>query len=174
MAARFTSPFIETLSHYYGRFNVALAVIARGWRSVRFKPSRAAPLGIAIAGGLVVVCGGNSGSAGGGSPERIPDRIRVATTIYPVEYFVGRVGGERIDIVSLIPPGVEAHDFEPKVSDLRDIVQADLPIYTGAEFEPWVDRRLTRPGGVQAGRGAATAGRSGPDPGDPAGGVAPG
>ncbi len=95
----------------------------------------------------MVVCGGNSGSAGGGSPERIPDRIRVATTIYPVEYFVGRVGGERIDIVSLIPPGVEAHDFEPKVSDLIDIVRADLLIYNGAEFEPWVERALKALGG---------------------------
>lgn len=147
LAARFTSPFIETLSHYFGRFTVALAVIARGWRSIRFKPSRAAPLGVAIAGGLVVVCGGNFGSAGGGFPERVPDRIRVATTIYPIEYFVGRVGGERIDIVSLIPPGVEAHDFEPKVSDLIDIVQADLLIYNGAEFEPWVERALKALGG---------------------------
>ncbi len=75
------------------------------------------------------------------------DRIKVATTIYPVEYFVGRVGGERVDIVSLIPPGVEAHDFEPKVSDLIDIAQADLRVYNGAEFEPWVERALDALGG---------------------------
>jgi zinc transport system substrate-binding protein len=91
----------------------------------------------------VVVCGGGSEPAGGGSSER----IRVATTIYPVEYFVGRVGGERVDIVSLIPPGVEAHDFEPKVSDLIDIARADLLVYNGAEFEPWVERALKALGG---------------------------
>jgi zinc transport system substrate-binding protein len=122
-------------------------LIAGRWSSVRFRPSRAAPFGIAIAGGLVVVCGANSGSAGGGSPEPLQDRIKVATTIYPVEYFVGRVGGERVDVVSLIPPGMEAHDFEPRVSDLIDIARADLLVYNGAEFEPWVERALDALGG---------------------------
>ena len=47
----------------------------------------------------------------------------------------------------MIPPGVEAHDFDPKVSDFIDIAQSDLIIYNGAEFEPWVERALNALGG---------------------------
>ncbi len=111
---------------------------ARKWRPVRVRSSRAVPLGLAVAAGITLACGGATDPAASGTA----DRINIATTIYPVEYFVSRVGGERIDIVSLIPPGVEAHDFEPRVSDLIDITRADLLIYNGAEFEPWVERAL--------------------------------
>ena len=128
----------ETISHIINRFIAVLALIAGWWSYSRLKSSRAAPFGLAVASGLIVVCGGNSDPAATDSG----DRIRIATTIYPIEYFVSRIGGDGVEVISLIPPGVEAHDFEPKVSDLIDIASADLLVYNGGEFEPWVDRAL--------------------------------
>ncbi len=138
-----TPVHIETLSHYIGRFAIVALEFARRWPPIRVRPFMAVPLGLAVAAGITVACSGTSDSAASGTA----DRIKVATTIYPVEYFVSRVGGERIDVVNLIPSGVEAHDFEPRVSDLIDITRADLLIYNGAEFEPWVERALMALGG---------------------------
>ena len=39
----------------------------------------------------------------------------------------------------LLPPGVEAHLFEPKPSDIVKINEADIFIYTGKFMEPWVE-----------------------------------
>jgi zinc transport system substrate-binding protein len=39
----------------------------------------------------------------------------------------------------LLPPGVEAHSFEPKPSDLVKVNEADIFIYTGKFMEPWAE-----------------------------------
>ena len=47
-----------------------------------------------------------------------------------------------MEVVNPVPPGVEAHDFEPKPDDIRKLNSADLIIYNGSGFEPWIDRAL--------------------------------
>lgn len=138
-ASGYSSFINDTLSHLRDRIIGTVA----GRSLVGLRPGQAASLGAAFASGLLVACAASSGTASDG----VPGRIRVATTIYPIEYFAERIGGESVEIVSLIPPGVEAHDFEPRVSDLIDIARADLFIYNGAEFEPWVGRALKALGG---------------------------
>lgn len=68
--------------------------------------------------------------------------IKVVTTLYPLEYFTGRIRGATFNVVNLVPPGVEAHDFEPSPADIRAIAEADLVLYNGAGFEPWMGRAL--------------------------------
>jgi zinc transport system substrate-binding protein len=68
--------------------------------------------------------------------------ISVVTTLYPLEYFARRVGGERVTVVNLIEPGVEAHTFEPTPADIRKLDAADVVVYVGADFEPWMARAL--------------------------------
>lgn len=78
-----------------------------------------------------------------GSGDRSPDSSlnnRVVTTIYPVTYFAGRVGGDAVEIVRLVPAGVEAHDFEPSAGDIRTVSDAALVIYTHPSFEVWIDK----------------------------------
>ena len=83
---------------------------------------------------FAAACGGGDGD-GGASPN-----TRVVTTIYPVTYFAGRVGGDAVEIVRLVPAGVEAHDFEPSASDIRTVSEAALVIYTHPSFEVWIDK----------------------------------
>ena len=84
--------------------------------------------------------------------------ISVVTTLYPLEYFAQRVGGERATVVNLIPPGVEAHTFEPSPADIRKLDAADVVAYIGPAFEPWTGRALDtigkRDGSVVTFRGA--------------------
>ncbi|MBP2016660.1 zinc transport system substrate-binding protein [Symbiobacterium terraclitae] len=69
-------------------------------------------------------------------------RLKVAASIYPVYEFARAVGGDRIDLVLLVPPGTEPHDWEPSVGDVRTLNAADIFLYSGAGFEHWVDQAL--------------------------------
>ena len=68
--------------------------------------------------------------------------LEVVTTLYPLEYFTRRIGGDSVRVVNLISPGVEAHDFEPTPGDVRRLAEADLIVYNGKDFERWLDRAL--------------------------------
>jgi len=63
----------------------------------------------------------------------------VITTLFPLYDFARQVGGEKVDVAMLLPPGVEAHTFEPKPSDILKINKADIFIFTGKFMEPWAE-----------------------------------
>jgi len=65
------------------------------------------------------------------------EKISVVTTLYPLYEFTREVGKDRVDVTLLLPPGAEAHTFEPKPSDIVKINNADLFVYIGAGMEPW-------------------------------------
>lgn len=65
-------------------------------------------------------------------------KITVITTLFPIYDFVKNIGQDKVDVILLLPPGVEAHAFEPKPSDIVKINQADIFVYTGEFMEPWV------------------------------------
>ncbi|MBI4305679.1 MAG: zinc ABC transporter substrate-binding protein, partial [Chloroflexi bacterium] len=81
-------------------------------------------------------------AACGGKPGPGEGKTEIVTTFYPLQFIASRVGSDRVDVRSLVKPGVEAHDFEPTATDLRAMSQADVFIYNGLGFEPWVDRAL--------------------------------
>src|SRR6185436_20471696 len=56
--------------------------------------------------------------------------------------FSRQVAGDRAEVVSLVPPGVEPHDWEPSPQKLVEVQSARLLVYNGAGFEPWVDKLL--------------------------------
>lgn len=69
-------------------------------------------------------------------------RINVAATVAPLGEFVKAVGGERVEVTVLVPPGAEPHTFEPKPSQMLDIARADLYVMNGAGLEFWMDKLL--------------------------------
>ena len=73
--------------------------------------------------------------------------LLVVASIYPMQYFAERVGGDRVDVVTLVPPGAEGHTFELTASDLRTISEADVIAMNGVELEPWLERALESLGG---------------------------
>ncbi|WP_333593405.1 metal ABC transporter substrate-binding protein [Anaerospora hongkongensis] len=85
-----------------------------------------------------------AGCGGKGKPaptSTAGDKIKVVATIYPVYEFAKQVGGDKIDLVMLIPPGAEPHEWEPTAKDLITIKSAKVFLYNGAGFEP-VDKLL--------------------------------
>jgi zinc transport system substrate-binding protein len=67
-------------------------------------------------------------------------RIKVVASFYPVYEFVKNVGGNKVDVSTLIPIGVEPHDFEPTIQQIQNAESADLVVYNGAGLEKWIDK----------------------------------
>ncbi len=61
----------------------------------------------------------------------------VVTTLYPLYDFARTIGGDKVNATLLLPPGMEAHSFEPKPDDAIRVTNADMFIYTNEYMEPW-------------------------------------
>ncbi|GAA0380202.1 metal ABC transporter solute-binding protein, Zn/Mn family [Bacillus horti] len=70
----------------------------------------------------------------------IEETIKIFTTVYPVHYFAEQIAGSRAEVRSLIPVGVDPHDFEPTARDIMALSDADMFIYNGGGFEGWIER----------------------------------
>lgn len=70
------------------------------------------------------------------------DKLSVVATLFPPFDFARNVGGEKANVVLLLPPGVEPHGFEPRPVDMLKINSADIFIFTGKHMEPWVEKIL--------------------------------
>lgn len=64
-------------------------------------------------------------------------KITVVTTLFPMYDFAKHIGKDKAAVILLLPPGVEAHAYEPKPSDIAKINEADIFVYTGEFMEPW-------------------------------------
>ncbi|TSD02088.1 MAG: zinc transport system substrate-binding protein [Parcubacteria group bacterium Athens0714_26] len=72
-------------------------------------------------------------------PTNNSQKITVVTTLFPLYDFAKSIGGDKVEVSLLLPPGVEAHTFEPKPSDIVNINESDLFVYTGKFMEPWAE-----------------------------------
>lgn len=68
------------------------------------------------------------------------DKPRVIASLFPQYDFVRQIAQDKVEVILLLPPGVESHAFEPTPSQIIQITQADLFIYTNAAMEPWIDK----------------------------------
>jgi len=66
-------------------------------------------------------------------------RIKVIATNFAMYDFARSVCGEDADVVMLLTPGSESHDFEATLEDVAKIADADIFVYVGGESEAWVD-----------------------------------
>ncbi|MFA5095338.1 MAG: zinc ABC transporter substrate-binding protein [Candidatus Paceibacterota bacterium] len=65
------------------------------------------------------------------------NKISIVSTLYPLYDFAKEIGGDNVNVTLLLPPGVEAHAYEPKPSDIVKINSTQIFIYTGEFMEPW-------------------------------------
>lgn len=75
--------------------------------------------------------------------EGISPNIRVAVTVLPQAEFVESVGGERVHITVMVPPGANLHAYEPTPSQMTRLTKAEMyvKVGSGVEFElTWMDK----------------------------------
>ncbi|AYE34797.1 metal ABC transporter solute-binding protein, Zn/Mn family [Clostridium septicum] len=92
-----------------------------------------------IATGLIIL--GIISSVGCTTKEKQDNtsKLRVQVTISPLKEFAESIGGDKIEVSSIIPNGSEPHDFEPKPKDLEALTNSDVFIYNGLDMEHWLE-----------------------------------
>lgn len=70
------------------------------------------------------------------------EKLKVMVTIYPLKEFTECIGGDKVEVKTMVPEGSEPHDFEPKIKDLSDLNNAKVFIYNGLGMEEWLDKVL--------------------------------
>jgi len=90
--------------------------------------------------GVIIIVMAISAAFAGSHQKAAAGRIGIAASFYPLAEFARQVGGDRVEVSNLTPPGAEPHDFEPSPQDIVRIRQSQVFIYTGAGFEPWAEK----------------------------------
>lgn len=70
------------------------------------------------------------------------DKMIVYASFYPLYFLAEEIGGDNIDLRIIIPNGVDSHDYEPSMNQLKDVDKAQVFIYNGANFESWTDKLI--------------------------------
>jgi zinc transport system substrate-binding protein len=61
--------------------------------------------------------------------------LTIYTSVYPIQFAVEKIGGESVKALSIFPPGVDAHSYEPTTKTLTTLAKSDAFIYMGAGME---------------------------------------
>ena len=105
---------------------------------------------------LVLLCGD---LAAGCRDSPAPDgKPLVVATFFPMYDFAQQVAADRAQVISLVPPGVHGHDWEPSPQDVAQVRRARVFVYNGAGFEPWADKLIKEAAGSATVVVAASAG----------------
>lgn len=71
--------------------------------------------------------------------DKEDEKITVVATLFPQYDFARQIAGEHINLVLLLPPGMESHSFDLRPSDMIKIKESDMFIYTGKYMESWAE-----------------------------------
>ena len=71
-----------------------------------------------------------------------PARLRLVAAVFPAYDFARVIAGDAAEVTLLLPPGADAHSYEPTPQDMIAIQNADLFLYTGGESDTWLERVL--------------------------------
>lgn len=79
---------------------------------------------------------------GCGSKEEVVDtnKINVVVSINPLKEFTEIIGGDKVNVTSLVPENMEPHDFDPKPRDIEALSKSDIFVYNGLGMEDWLDQ----------------------------------
>ena len=83
--------------------------------------------------------------------------LEVTTSFSILGDLVGQVGGERVKVRTLVGADEDAHAFQPRPSDARNVGGAALVVVNGLGFDDWMVR-LARSGGYKGEVVVASAG----------------
>jgi zinc transport system substrate-binding protein len=85
-------------------------------------------ISVALLAALLTACGNNTSTKHEGT-------LNIYTTIYPLQYFTERIAGKHANVSAIIPPGADAHTFEPSTKDMVKISEGDAFIYNQSKSD---------------------------------------
>jgi len=77
---------------------------------------------------------------------RAQDRVNVVTSFSILGDFVKNVGGERVNVTTLVGPDGDVHVYTPAPADAKKIADAKLLVINGLGLEGWLPRLVQSSG----------------------------
>lgn len=68
--------------------------------------------------------------------------VRVVATFYPIRELAAGVVGNLGGVEAIVPAGMEPHDYEPSIGDIKKIYDADLFLLNGAGMDVWAEKLM--------------------------------
>lgn len=118
-----------------------------GWESGRREtvsipkaatPKRARSLIMVVAAALASLL---VAACGDGRPVQ-NDRLLVVASIAPLADFATQVGGEHVQVITLVPPGASPHTYELTSSQVEQVSRARLLVLNGVGLEYWAEKLI--------------------------------
>jgi hypothetical protein len=67
--------------------------------------------------------------------------IKALASFFPIYEFVKEIGGNKVDATTLIPIGLEPHNYAPTIQQIQQVESADIVFFSGLNFETsWINR----------------------------------
>jgi zinc/manganese transport system substrate-binding protein len=91
------------------------------------------------------------------APAPAQEKVKVLATFSILGDFVKNVGGDRVEVTTLVGPNSDAHVYSPAPADAKKVAAAKVVITNGLGFEGWM-ARLVKASGTKARPVVATKG----------------
>ena len=79
-------------------------------------------------------------------PARAAERLNVVASFSILGDFVRNVGGDRVEVTTLVGPNSDAHVYVPTPADAKKVADAKLVFVNGLGFEGWMQRLVQSSG----------------------------
>lgn len=73
-------------------------------------------------------------------------KLKVVATTTQLGDFVKNVGGNRVDLVTILKPGADAHEYEPTADDSKALANAQVIFKNSLGLDDWMDKLLRNSG----------------------------
>jgi len=73
-------------------------------------------------------------------PAFAQDKLKAVATFSIIADFVKNVGGDRVDVTTLVPVNGDAHVYAPTPADAKKLADAQIVFTNGLGFEGWIAR----------------------------------
>jgi len=81
------------------------------------------------------------------NPLHAEDRLKVVASFSILGDIVKNVGGDRVDVTTLVGPNSDVHVYAPAPSDAKKVTDAGLLVINGLGLEGWLPRLVQSAGG---------------------------
>jgi ABC-type Zn uptake system ZnuABC Zn-binding protein ZnuA len=78
------------------------------------------------------------------SPGQAQERLRIVTTTTDLKSLAEAVGGDRVEVTSLVPANFDPEEYHPKPHDVARLKGASVVVRVGLDFDLWFDKLITQ------------------------------
>ena len=83
------------------------------------------------------------------TPSFAQERVPVVASFSILGDLVQQIGGDRVNVTTIVGPNADAHGYQPKPNDAKAVAQAKLIFVNGLGFDNWM-QRLQKSSGSKA------------------------